>query len=429
MRRILLILLLLLCGLTPAQKKVLLQGSQDYEQLIRQHQPTLWLDGGDVTKITATDTKVSAWASKVGAVSFTQATGENQPSLTRYDNRENRILHSEDVSQAGAGKWTYVNAVNISATEFRENAVNDVHAIRNVTQVTEAGTYRFGCMIKRGTGSRNALIRLVGGGSPTTVINLATGAVLFSSGYTSITVTPVSDYYSVSILATLTAASIYFEVRMADGTNSSYAGDDASSLHVTEVFLRPSLASSTYLATTTYPQYRGINGRSAVRFDGAASKMTSAATLADIMAAGAVTFFLVTKPYDVSNAGQQNILIDSSTRFALYSGAGASTFQYYNYDGNHDNTIAQAFTNNKITVFSGRHEGGNIYLSQNNGADYSAASGDTDALTGTLIMAKTGAFAYYNGDIAEIIFFNKVLPSDVRIKIQKGLCKKWGASC
>lgn len=62
---------------------VTLTGTSDFnrcDQYIRSLTPTLWLDAGDGGTVTQAAGKVSAWASRVGAITFTQATAGNQPS-------------------------------------------------------------------------------------------------------------------------------------------------------------------------------------------------------------------------------------------------------------------------------------------------------------------------------------------------------------
>lgn len=254
MRRALLILLLLLCGAGPAQKRLLLQPS--YEQLIRQHGPTLWLDASDPTTITATATAVSQWSDKSGnARHFVQATGANQPTL-------------------------------------------------------------------------------------------------------------------------LTS-------------------------------------------------FTGINGRSAVRFDGAASYMTSAATTGDVFAAGAKTQFIVYR--------------SSSTGY-LFTNAGTARWYGYidatpdlnlvNSDGTADLAVSALAAHNLSHIGQALHSAGNIYAGIDGSLSAATASGDTAALTNALwIGARSDSSNWYTGDIAELLTFNKVLPSDVRIKIERGLCRKWGADC
>lgn len=441
MRRILCILLLLLCGLTPAQKKVLLQGSQDYEQLIRQHQPTLWLDASDPTTITASAGAISAWASKVGAISFTQATGANQPSLTRYDNLENQLTNNNDFSNATGGYTednitptanATTNPLDGATTAYKlaENGATSTHRIYKVLSAITAGQYTESVYVKRfGTsdGSKQFQLVLDANRGVFARFDLALGTKV-SDSLTTSTIESLGDgWYRCSATGTVLAGSI---IRFSMGYNATYDGDGGTSgIYLYGAQFRSSLADPSYLATTTYPQYRGINGRSAVRFDGSDDTMTATATLGDIFAAGAKTAIGVVQLRSVSTGTPQAIL-RTSDLYWYFIENGAGLLGVYNYDGSIDYVYSAAVAVNKTYVLISTQEGGYLTLLTNGVASTPVASGNTGDVSGILALGNcSDSSCPWVGSIAELITFNKVLPSDVRIKIQKGLCKKWGASC
>jgi len=438
MRRALLILLLLLCGAGPAQKRLLLQPS--YEQLIRQHGPTLWLDASDPTTITATATAVSQWSDKSGnARHFVQATGANQPSWTRPDGLENRLTYSQDFADA---TWTKGSS-SIDATPATDplggstaykwiepDSASTDHYFQRVDQAYVAGSGIVISIYAKAAERTWFRIRFNDGATKSAWFDVGNGVVgsVTAGATNSIENAGGGWYRCIMTIASVSSSTATGQIGIYGATGDSglsYAGEVGKGAYFWGFQYRSSLASSNYLATTTYPVYRGINGRSAVRFDGAASYMTSAATTGDVFAAGAKTQFIVYR--------------SSSTGY-LFTNAGTARWYGYidatpdlnlvNSDGTADLAVSALAAHNLSHIGQALHSAGNIYAGIDGSLSAATASGDTAALTNALwIGARSDSSNWYTGDIAELLTFNKVFPSDVRIKIERGLCRKWGADC
>lgn len=377
---------------------------------------------------------VSEWTSKLGAVSFTAA-GAAQPVTTRRDNRENRALHSQDISQATA--WTPSLSSAVSATELKEDGTaTNYHSIATAQPLVAGQVQRVSVLIRRGTGSRNVYIGFSGSyAAKYAIINLGNGAV--AEGNAAPTVTTEGSDYRLTFLntpgSTGNGALIFY---MCSGTNSasaSYSGDNASSIHITQLHVADSLADSSYQATTTYAQYRGINGRQAIRFSTDDSMVTTTA-FASLLGVDSYSFALVTRPFAAASAVQQNLLtafdagLSPTNPFSLYT-LGDSTLKLFGYDTGSRNTGAAAFVNDRPSVIIGRHIGGNQYLSTNGSLKQTSALGTIAATTHPLIIGRLNTSAFYNGEVGELLGDNDAWPPDVEARINRYLCRKWGADC
>jgi hypothetical protein len=210
------------------------------------------------------------------------------------------------------------------------------------------------------------------------------------------------------------------------GSPGAYAGA-SESFDIFAPQFKSTAADSVYLANSqAFPQFRGINGRAAVRFDGAASYMTSAATLANIFAAGAKTSFIVMRPALIDSF--QTIFTDSADKFYAQVGNVGGRVQITNDDGSAVTRSVTGAVVGATGVWRILHDT-NLVIGRNDVWGVALASGATTPMTGTLLMGSYSGSQWLNADIAELLTFNKVLPSDVRDRIQRGLCKKWGADC
>lgn len=378
-----------------------------------------------------TSEQIASIYSKRGSISFT-GSGTGKPYRTRADRLENRVIYSEDISKVAAGQWGYVRVTNISATEFKEDGTaSATHAIYQDFPAVIAGTpYYIAVNLKRGAGARNATFTLWNNGLLyKAIVNLADGTVATTGTTGTWTVAPSvsadGDFYRVSAVFTPTASASTqrLEVFLTAGASTlGYSGDNTSSIHLTKVQFQPASASPTYIPTTDYPQYASPGGgRRWIRFDGADDVLTSTATLDDVFAAGAKEVVLVgnsaTSDYlsNVFNSSVPNFLIGFTT-------TGSGTIRVLNDDGILD-VAEKAFTDKeKNFLVNAYHDGTNIGIKVNGGAFTTTASGNTAVLTDTLILGD-GTF---NGSIARLITWDKVLPASKRTYFSKCLSKMYG---
>jgi len=418
MRRFLaLVFLLSLCGLTPAQRAVVL--SNPYSQAacdraIRASNPTAWLDDSAGQTLTA-QMGASAWASRVGSISFAQATAAQQFTRTRADSRENRVLYSEDLSQATG--WTPTRASVLNATEIKEDgtASNSHFVSAAVVPVVAGGAYNFVASVKRGVGTRDARLNITWPNATISraFVNLTTGALSGVDGSTlawTPTVSVDGDYFRVSGAATpATTGTAQIAIMLAIGgtTSSSYNGDNTSTIHATRIQLQSTLADPQYTPTADFPAYRGWNGRSVLRVDGG-DVMTSAATLADIFQNNAKFAMLILRP---AVAGASTGILYGTGEFWGARTSGIAAFGQLNYDGNSDFVTMPAATLvvNKPYLVTLGHDGVNATIGTNGGPLTSGASGNTSNMTGALRLGTDGGTGYWTGDLAELITWNRAL--------------------
>lgn len=423
MRRLILLALLgILTGLTPAQKAA---REQSCDQLITQQGPTLWLDAE--YGITESASAVSAWASRVGAVSFTQATAGNKPAITRRDNRENRLIASGTLASASATRATWSDPVLTD-----DGSAATTHYVNQAGGAIVAGArYRICARVK--LKERHASLRLdasAGLDAGYAHFNLTTCALHSVTGNVgSATATADADYCIICAEETATAAgNSYPSVYMASTAGTvSYNGDSTSGLYIDWISWQDSLADLAYQATTTYAEYRGMNGRRAVRFDGGDSLSSTTAASA-VFGASAKTIFKTIRPFNVATGlNRWTISINGN----LSPGVNTNSYLSFSHtDGGWDTITspAVAVANNTYAV-SLWHDGVSLY-GQSNGSMWTpAASGPSASMVGTLMVGGDGETQFFSGEIENVLFFNKVLPSDIRAKINRCLCRKAGASC
>jgi hypothetical protein len=379
--------------------------------------------------VTSASTAVSGWASKVGAVSFAQTTAGNKPILTRGDNLENRFPGSEDLTTSGgfSGVRTGLGVATMTTTATG----NNTYFANKVVPVIAGQTYVLRADIKKvdynyaylyifdGTTTKRAYFK-IDDCTPGTVDAGATETIA-SAGATGCTCT---ETWTAG--ATSASGQIAIGLTNADNTSSFNAAATGLGTQFTKIQFRSSLADSTYLPTTTFAQYRGVNGRAAVHFNGSASDMTSTSTLAALFGASAKTVFAVYRPADVTTS--QMFLTDSAGKVLIFAADTAEAW-WGNNDGPGIDYADRTVVVNTPYVFAATHDGSNITLQMNGGALKTVASGATSALTGTLDLGYNGTTKFFNGDLVEFLTWNRVLSSAELARLQSCMCRDWGANC
>jgi hypothetical protein len=171
--------------------------------------------------------------------------------------------------------------------------------------------------------------------------------------------------------------------------------------------VQSSQSDSTYLATTTAPQYRGVNGRTAARFNGA-QWLATTSQLSSMFTNSAALIYAIAR---VNLLGSEHQITRASApaHFALRTKA-SNAFYFINDDGSADysETPATAVVNTNY-ILRGRLSGGSIYAALDSGAGFSegagVASGNATTMTATYAIGASAGTAIY-GDILALAFAN-----------------------
>ena len=163
---------------------------------------------------------------------------------------------------------------------------------------------------------------------------------------------------------------------------------------------------------TRQPTYGGPGD--GVDFDGADTALTGP-TLSGLISASAFTVFVVFSADTVSTNGantwQNSALIGQPSAFFGIHLKSAPNANVFNWDGSDDKATG-AIALMTRTILTARHGSGNLGMRVNNGAEATAASGDTTVLSGATEMGRgnNSDVVCYDGKIYEVVFFNTHLP-------------------
>ena len=269
---------------------------------------TAYWDASNAANMTLTATRQVSQLNDLSGNNYhlTQATAGNQPYLSRSDNQENRVLYSDDLN---ASYWSLISgsvrSVATTSSPFGDivGIIGDAvlgqkrYIIENAPALAIiAGTsYTFSIYAKKGNKDwgvidirfRNATGDFVN--TVTAYFNLSTGAAGTTTGASSsIEAVPgFAGWYKISVAGTgnATTTKVFLTAGSTTADNTANMSGDATNIngYFAGAQFRVSSADPTYIPTTTYPQYRGINGQSALVFDGVDDYM-SANTLASVFA-------------------------------------------------------------------------------------------------------------------------------------------------
>lgn len=414
--------------------------------------PVLWLDGAGSGVVTQANGLISAWADKSGnGYTFAQSTDANKPYLTRSDSLENRLLYSEDFSQAAIwskGETTVsanaTTAPNGTATadKLQETDPTADHNITQNHEVVKGASYTYSIYAKKG--ERNHIrLRPSNDGFPDShyaFFNLDTGAVgsVVGAGIAASIESAGDGWYkcSVAITADASHASAYVQISIStDGSTLNYDGTVGSGVYLWGAhFARTGKG---YITTTTFPIYAGLNGRAVPYFPGAATQMTNAALGAVFTGEDpAISVFVVAQTDAIASETRNIFAIENS---ANYNGArvllhlsdsSPNYFAYKKDDAAATKSIDSGTPTAAITLLSFISPGttGSLYA---NGS--LVGSADTDLNLGTATLNKFSIGSWYSplqdglrGYLPEVIVFNRALSSSERIYIENYLRIKWG---
>lgn len=178
----------------------------------------------------------------------------------------------------------------------------------------------------------------------------------------------------------------------------------------------------------------GPNGTACVDFDGTNDLLTNGA-LSGFIAAGAYTLFVVFRADAISTgAGDATAydndgpIGDSSANFGLFvRNAPSDQAVAYNWDGSSD-VVALSCATATWHAAEQRHESGTLYARLHGTAEGSAASGNTMALTSNVRLGTVYATAnqYFDGQIAEVVVYNRALSLSERQQVRAYLTARYG---
>lgn len=159
-----------------------------------------------------------------------------------------------------------------------------------------------------------------------------------------------------------------------------------------------------------------------ITFAAASSQyMTSTALLSDVFTNAIKTLFVVVKHTTVG--ADQFIFHDSGWKCGMMTYADAhSTFGNSDAGGMDEPTLINPTVAGKTYVFEGVHGGGYLNGAANGRAFSAVASGNTTAVTGTLVLGSTSG-SMLNGQIMEIIAANSTWTAEQRQMVRRYLAE------
>jgi len=369
------------------------------------------IDPTDPTKVTAdAQLRVSAMADSLGLIAnYTQATNANKMLWSRSDNKENRLLNSNDaenafratidtnnmeISPPASLSGATVNKITEDSTASNSHGYTKANSS---LQVIAGKIERFVIFVKRTAGTRTFYLNTNAPlGSAIVKWNPETGALISATGTSVVAsagvVQPdgwVRCEFEVTGQSTSAAGTLVVGLATSAGT-TSYSGDGTSFLYFAAHVYQDVNTDPTYLPTTDHPQYAGVNGRRWLVLNGAQA-MNSTSTCANIYAAGAklvyiplVSWLFSATTYNIlgSSGGVRGNIRTISTGFR-FSEADPST------------RIANSpvATVNQLMIVRGVHSGGFLTVGIDTGAGFVdgtpvACTNGTD-LTQTLLLGAT----------------------------------------
>lgn len=262
-----------------------------------------WYDPADNT---LNGDGISAVYDKTGqGRNLLQATANNQPLISREDNKGNLLVRSEefqttwtlsqmngwgaiDTGAAGAGSFANtsrtVDPLGGNTAEFvQENAATAEHFIAQPIAVLAPNTTVTLSVCVKQAGRTDFRLRLIGVGSTMgAYFNAATGVVGSDSvsGGGSVSSKTAEDlgngWWRFSVTGAIGVVSLQVEIHFYNSA-LSYSGDNTSGLFLRGAQLRPASWDSDYIATVATPAIAGLNGYKTAYFDGSADYLKTAA--------------------------------------------------------------------------------------------------------------------------------------------------------
>ena len=373
--------------------------------------PTAFWESKSEANMTLTSTRKVSQLNDLSGNNYhlTQATAGNQPYLSRSDNRENRVLYSETFDNAAWGK---TNAT-ITADQI-ENPVDGARTADLLAQTagasaltyqdpnTPIGVTYIGSIYVKAAGAAYFTIRMFENVSS---VKLSDGSVTTEGAGNTTTVQVLADgWYKISTSRTKAAAGS-FGFAVSDLTGNQTVADANSKAYIFGAQLRVSSSDPTYIATTTYPQYRGINGHTALVFDGVDDVLGNAT---DIIGTGPVTVIGVVNELATGGGSLGRILDNGKFLFFSTPSANALTLSSDATTTINSGTFVQKI-NNVVAITRTADGTANFYINGALSGAANRASGSPTGGTGIYLGNRAAKDRALNGYIAAIAVFNEAL--------------------
>jgi hypothetical protein len=395
------------------------------------------IDPTDPTKVTAdAQLRVSAQADSLGLIAdYTQSTNANKPRWSRSDNRENLVQYSEGAFN-NTTYWTKASVTiadaaitvgSLSMSTITASAASAAHGLYSVTGVnptTIVGqSYEQSWLAKMGT-HRYVQVAPFAGPFATTYFNFdLQDGVVGTNGGGGITggievYDAANGVYRIWVRATgigttFTGGLLYLVPSASATRLQSWVAAGTETIHVARCHYRNILTDPTYLPTTDYPQYAGVNGQKWLVLNGA-QWVSTTSTFGDIVANNSKLFYVPAVSF----------LFDATTRTLVGDGvpnSGIFTTSTPRFIIRNDDGAADAANNgvNQVVgvpyIVRGRQTGGNLYLAIDSGAGFvegaPVASGNTTTMANIVrIGARTDGSAGFYGKIGGIFTANTGIP-------------------
>jgi len=427
-----------------------LRGSTQSATLPSTLTPTAWFDPN--RGVTTSSGAVSQWNDLSGNnYHATQGTAANRPLLSRADTNENLVLYSESFANAywAKGNTTLVasgetdpfggtasflfyptttgSSRSVYANEISTKVHKPVIGVEYETKFTVKAAGMSWCLVYNNSGSKLAWFNLSTGAKGTVEVGVIADIVSLGNGW-----------YDVSVRFTATSTLFYCYLGICDADSTHTATTSSTNgILVYRAQFRSAASSSTYIATTTYPQYAGINGNRALVFDGT-NDYLSANSVASIVTGTDKAFTMITVV--------KSFLTTSSAQFATFGSTASLTPLIWNgqtfsanskisYERRDDAGLDKSTTSSdtalsSITIISTVSSGTAVNIYANGSNVISAFNEDVAAMT--LNMFTIGAagrmttFAQnWSGYICEQIIFNSALSVSDRQAIEAYLTTKY----
>jgi hypothetical protein len=180
----------------------------------------------------------------------------------------------------------------------------------------------------------------------------------------------------------------------------------------------------------------GWFGEPLVRFLGSQTQhLQSVTAISGIISASEYTLFAVYRPLKITDNNEAGIfnhdavVADSGGFFGLHLRTNGTfhTANLYNWDGNADIATTPNLLINEPQLVTGWHTNGFLFVQPYGDSVSSAASGNTTTLSGLLRLGAGFGLAAsaFDGDIAEILIYNRALSSSERVQVETYLYDRW----
>jgi VCBS repeat-containing protein len=167
-----------------------------------------------------------------------------------------------------------------------------------------------------------------------------------------------------------------------------------------------------------------LNGRNVISFDGINDRL---ANLSDVIAGNDVTMFIVYNRTSLNATGREAVfeLGQNPSRNGIFlNNSGDGRHQYYSNTA--FTNFATGYTTGDYIVASATHDITNIRMHRNGALEFNATTSARASTTGIYVGDDSTSGDFLQGNIAEIIVYDRDLTDEERHDIENYLGTKWG---